>query len=138
MLVDNSLIFLRIAAQFLRGHAGVRVIGSVSHAADAVGRAQSLRPDVVLVDLMMPGISGLKLIPQLRTALPRVIIIAVSMMDHAGYRDAALQAGADAFVSKVDMDIELMPSIARLTQAGRSRSINEEEDIGGVFIFLAG
>jgi CheY-like chemotaxis protein len=114
LLVDDSPTFLRIAARFLGGYEDMAVVGTVQQGAEALPRAQQLRPDVVLVDLAMPDVPGLVAIPQLRAALPSLGIIAVSLFDAPAYRQAALGAGADAFVPKAALSTELLPAIRRL------------------------
>ena len=76
--------------------------------------AQDLEPDVALIDLSMPDLPGLELIPLLRAALPKIGIIALTLMDTEDYRKAALAAGADDFVSKDTMNIDLLPAIQKV------------------------
>jgi len=67
----------------------------------------------------MPGLPGLKAIPLLRGALPNLGIIALTLMEPNGYRQAALAAGADEFVSKATLATDLHPAIRRVWQFGR-------------------
>jgi DNA-binding NarL/FixJ family response regulator len=89
----------------------VRVVGSVVGGRNAVAEAERLQPRIILLDLQMPDVPGLKLLPQLRTGLPNAIIIALSLLDPDEYEDPALAAGADAFVSKMNVERDLLPSI---------------------------
>jgi DNA-binding NarL/FixJ family response regulator len=116
LLVDDNPHFLRILDRFLsvQRDGDVRVVGSVVGGRDAVAEAERLRPDVILVDLKMPDVPGLQLLPQLRKTLPKAILIALSLMDPEDYRDDTLAAGADAFVSKASLECDLLPAIQRL------------------------
>ncbi len=116
LLVDDNPHFLRILDRFLEIHGAgaVQVVGTVMAGRDAVAEAARLRPDVVLVDLTMPEVPGLTLLPQLRRTLADAILIALSLRDPAEYRAAAVAAGADAFVSKTRLECDLLPAIQRL------------------------
>lgn len=85
----------------------------------ALPKAQELKPDIVLIDLMMPDLPGLDAIPRLREALPHLGIIALTELDAEDYRQGALAVGADAFILKKDMQTELMPLIHRVLEERR-------------------
>jgi DNA-binding NarL/FixJ family response regulator len=123
LLVDDNLIFMRILTRFLEAQSGreVSVVGSADAGRKALTLAPLLRPQVILVDLAMPDIHGLDLIPRLRASLPEGIIIALTLMDPRSYRDAALAAGADAFVSKATLEGDLLSTIRPLARADRSQ-----------------
>lgn len=120
LLVDDNPIFLRILTRFLSEHSedSVQIVGSVVGGRDAVVEARRIRPDVVLLDLAMPDLPGLELLPRLRDALPGTIIIVLTLMDLHDCRRAALAAGADDVVSKVSLDRDLVPAIRRLASVG--------------------
>ena len=67
-----------------------------------------------LLDLSMPGMSGIDLIPILKEGVPDAAIIIVTLLDTLEYRKAAIAAGADAFVSKTVFATELIPTIQRV------------------------
>lgn len=116
LLVDDNPFYLRTLAHFLgREEGDVRVVGTVVGGRDAVLQAEQLRPDVVVVDLRMPERSGFQVLRELRARSPRPLLIAMSLMNPLECRDEALAAGADAFVSKVTLDADLIPTIRRLT-----------------------
>jgi DNA-binding NarL/FixJ family response regulator len=119
LLVDDSPLFLRIATRFLQEyyHDEVVVVGTASGGQEALTKARDLRPQVVLLDLAMPDLPGLEVIPYLRAASPEVGIVVVTLLDTDGYRLAAQEAGADAFVPKASLSIDLLPAIRRVVQA---------------------
>jgi DNA-binding NarL/FixJ family response regulator len=118
LLVDDSAVFLGAAGQFLQEHYAeeVNVVGTACGGDQAIVRAEALRPHVIVLDLRMPGMTGLEVVPWLRTLLPAVRIIMLTQLDGRGYREAALAAGADEFVSKASMDTDLLPAIRRVTR----------------------
>jgi two-component system NarL family response regulator len=124
LLVDDNPTFLRLAARFLREHCSdeVEVVGTLSEGEAAVQEAPELQPEVVLLDLSMPDLPGLKAIPLLRAELPEVRIIILTLLDTNGYRKAALAAGADGFVPKATLANDLMPTIRQVLQSDQPNS----------------
>ena len=116
-MVDDNPIVLRFAARFLDSSPGISVAGTATDAADALTQVLGLQPEVVVVDLRMPGMSGFELIPRLRAALPGVGLVALTVLDADAYRQAALSAGADGFVTKGTMVAELVPTIQRVARS---------------------
>lgn len=119
MLVDDNPIFLRAAVQFLEAQDDINVVGTAEGGEEALIYVQDLKPQTILVDLAMPGLPGLKTIPRLREALPQANVIALTVMDTKGFRKAALEAGADAFISKSTMRTDLVPAIRQLMQGSQ-------------------
>jgi DNA-binding NarL/FixJ family response regulator len=114
MLVDDNPTFLRILSRYLQQYDEVTVVGTAGGVEEAVAKAEHLRPQLILLDLAMPGVSGLDAIPRLRRTLPEVSIIALTLLETDGYRQAALRAGANEFVPKAVMSAELLPAIRRV------------------------
>ena len=120
LLVDDNPAFLRIATRFLQKHDDTVVIGTADGGEEALALAQDLQPDIVLVDLAMPGVSGLDTIPRLRAILPKVGIIALTVLDTNSYLQAAIEAGANDFVPKASLNTDLLPAIRRVAQTDPS------------------
>ena len=119
LLVDDNPTFLRIASRFLEKHDEVVLVGTAEGGVRALAQAQELRPQVILLDLAMPDLPGLEVIPRLREAVPEMRIIALTMLDTEEYRKAALAAGADEFIPKADLNTDLLPAIRRVIGVGR-------------------
>ena len=119
LLVDDNPVFLRNATRFLQEHDDIVVVGAAGGGEEAMAMAQDLQPDIVVIDLAMPGLSGLVTIPLLQVVLPEVGIIALTVLDTNGYRQAALAAGANDFVPKATLDTDLLPAIRRVAQGAR-------------------
>jgi DNA-binding NarL/FixJ family response regulator len=73
-----------------------------------------MQPAVVMLDLNLPDGLALDVLPQLRAAAPQARIIILTLWDGDAYRAAALEAGADAFVSKSAIHAQLLPAISQL------------------------
>ncbi len=122
LLVDDNQTFLRTAGSHLQSFADLQVVGAADSAGAALALASELQPHVVLLDLQMPDLPGLELIPQLRARLPWASIVILTLHDLKQYREAALAAGADAFVAKRSLLAELAPAIRRMAQVNCSQS----------------
>jgi DNA-binding NarL/FixJ family response regulator len=119
LLVDDDADFLRFAADYLSAQPGITVSGCAQGGREALLNSYSPKPDVVLVDLEMPDLSGLEVITNLRRNFPRLGIIAFSSLDLAHYGKWALAAGADACVPKSELMTDLVPTILALA-SGRA------------------
>jgi DNA-binding NarL/FixJ family response regulator len=118
MLVDDNATFLRILQRFLeeRGAGEISVIATAGGGTEALSKAPVVCPKIIVVDLAMPDMHGLEVIPRLRRILPDAGIIALTMLGGEGYRRAAIAAGADDFVTKGELEVELLPAIRRVGQ----------------------
>jgi DNA-binding NarL/FixJ family response regulator len=123
LLVDDNPTFLRILTRFLadQREEDLRVVGAVVGGREAMAQAERLQPEVILLDLEMPDVSGLDLLPRLRATVPNTRLVALTLMDPDNYKAAALAAGADAFVSKASLEHDLLPAIHGLAPFGYRR-----------------
>ena len=87
---------------------------------EVLAQAQNLQPQVILLDLDTSDQTGLETIVNLRTSLPEVGIIALSLLDADGYRQAVLATGANDLVLKGNLRTDLLPAIRRAAQDGRA------------------
>jgi DNA-binding NarL/FixJ family response regulator len=116
MLVDDNAMFLGILTHFLEQYPEVLVAGVAHNAQEALQAAPELQPDVILLDLVMPGLNGLDIIARLRQAVPATRIIILTLLDFESYRQKAFGAGADDFVAKANLDTALLPAIRKHAQ----------------------
>lgn len=114
MLIDDNQIFLRAASTFLERHEDFLIVCTAHEEDAAITQAQEQHPDIVLLDLDMPGQSGLTMIPKLRAACPRLSIIVLTMLNGSAYQQAARRAGSDGFVRKAEMYTDLLPAMRDL------------------------
>src|SRR3954470_22766008 len=102
LVVDDHPLFRAGVVTALKGEPDLEVCAEADNAANARTLAANLRPDAAVVDLMLQSDDGLKLVRELRTDLPALRIVVLSMLEAAVYRPKALQAGANFFVSKLE------------------------------------
>lgn len=119
LLVDDNPTFLNILVRFLEVHHQneLVIVGTAGVGEGVLAAAQVLRPQVILIALGMPGLPCLEIIARLRETLPEVGIIALTLLDTDGYREAALAAGANEFVAKATLTTDLLPAIRRVARA---------------------
>jgi DNA-binding NarL/FixJ family response regulator len=99
------------------------VCGEAKDGTEAVHRATELLPDLVLLDISMPGLNGLDVARLLREKVPTTKILIMSQHDPALLLPRAIEAGADACVDKNHLSTELLPVIARVTKAVDSQPV---------------
>ena len=114
MLVDDNPLFLAALQKLLATMDGIEVIGTASCGEQALSEAERLTPDLVLLDLMMPGMHGFDALSAMRALshVPQIVII--TLHDTADYRSEACSRGALALISKHALDEELRPLVAKL------------------------
>jgi len=91
----------------------VEVIGEAGDGAEAISLAGSLRPDVVLMDVRMPGMDGIEATAALRAVSRESAVVILSLYDDAKTRTRAKEAGAVAFVAKHRMEEKLLAVVRR-------------------------
>jgi two-component system response regulator DegU len=114
LLVDDNAEFLDAATRFLTDKPRIEIAGKMLSGREVVTQISMLKPDLVLMDLMMPGMNGLeatRLLKQL-PAPPKVLV--VSLHDDQSFRNAAQDAGADGFLSKRELSKKLLPLVETL------------------------
>jgi two-component system nitrate/nitrite response regulator NarL len=111
LLVDDHPVVRRGLASCLAQHEHLAIAGEAGDGHEAVAKAKELLPDVVLLDIDMPGMSGLAVSEVLRKELPRVKVLVLSMYQRAEYLHRILQSGAQGYVLKEAAPEELVKAI---------------------------
>ncbi|MBN9328335.1 MAG: DNA-binding response regulator [Cellulomonas sp. 73-145] len=119
LVVDDHALHRDGARQILAQDPEFEVVGEAATGETAVTLALRLRPDVVLMDIRLPGISGVEATRRIREADPAIRVLMVSAYDDDEYVRGALQAGASGHLSKAAPGGELVEAI-RLVVEGRS------------------
>ncbi len=113
LLVDDHEGFINAALRHLRKVEWLDIVGRASNGLEAIERSETLRPDVVLMDLAMPEMGGLQATRLIKTQDAPPFIVIASHFDDAEHREHAMRAGADDFVSKLSYIQEVLPILER-------------------------
>jgi DNA-binding NarL/FixJ family response regulator len=119
LLVDDHAVMRTGLANMLASSPGFCVIGEADEGAAAVAFAQSHQPDVILLDLMMPGMSGLECLKQLRECCPECKVLILTSSEFQQDIKEALAAGASGYVIKTARPQELMSAIVSVSEGGQ-------------------
>jgi DNA-binding NarL/FixJ family response regulator len=114
LVVDDDLISHRIVTALLARHPQIEIVGRAYSGREALEQVAQTAPDLVLMDWSMPEMSGLQATLQIKSSTQSPCIVMVTMNDSPEYRALAAAAGADGFISKMDVVTELCPLITTL------------------------
>jgi serine/threonine protein kinase/DNA-binding CsgD family transcriptional regulator len=110
-LADDHRILRTSLAMFLNDNDGIEVVGEADDGQQALEIAREYRPDVLLLDLNMPGVSGLDILPQLRATCPDTKVLVLTGRDEDAYIVRALRAGAHGYILKTIDESDLLQAV---------------------------
>ena len=112
VVIDDSEEYRLIVRGLLRSvHDVTTFVGDAANGADGLALVRRERPDMVITDLVMPGLDGVELTRRIRLELPRTKVILMSSYIEDAYQLMAPDSGADAFVNKQVITRTLLPAI---------------------------
>ncbi len=121
LLVDDQSVVRRALRVRFHLEPDLEVVGEASTGTEALTLAQTLTPDVVLMDIEMPEMDGIEAITALRRVVPQSVVVILSIHDDAQTRGRAQAAGAAAFVEKRGATDALLSAIRQAAgQVGKS------------------
>jgi len=123
LLADDHQIVRRGLVALLRSLPDIEVVGEASNGPEAVKLALELRPDVVIMDMSMPLMSGHEATCQIKSRLPEIRIVALSMYEEPEIMERIYQAGVDSYVLKTAPVQDLLAAI-------RGRGTREQQALG--------
>jgi DNA-binding NarL/FixJ family response regulator len=119
LVADDHEIVRAGLVSLLKGHEGWEICGQASNGREAVALATELKPDAVILDVGMPSLNGLEAARQILRINPGIKILILTMTDADQLAQAALDAGARAFILKTDASRDLVAAVEAL-QANRT------------------
>lgn len=138
LLVDDHSLVRRGFRRILEDESDIVVAGEASDGEQAVVQAQQLRPQVILMDCALPGMSGLEATRKILQQSPGTLILMLSMHEEETLVRQAMEAGARGYILKNAMDLDLGAAIRKVAagetvldkQLARSSSLKGERDYG--------
>lgn len=118
LLVDDHSLVRKGFRRMLEDDAGVQVVGEACDGAEGVKLARELRPDVVVMDMSIPGLNGAQATIEILKQVPTTQVVVVSMYSGENYVRSAFEAGARGYVLKNALDIDLA-SVVKKVAAGQ-------------------
>jgi two-component system, NarL family, response regulator NreC len=119
LVVDDHAVVRSGLKLLLSAEPDLEVVGEAGNARDAVFEVRAQKPDVVLLDVVMPGESGIEAVPKLLHESPETKVLVLSMQDDPNYVREAFAAGASGYVLKEAADAEVVDAIRQVAEGGR-------------------
>ena len=111
LTVDDQVVFRHAARDVIGATAGFESVGDAGSGEEAVAAVERLRPDLVLLDVRMPGIGGIEAARRITEAHPGTVVVLISIEDSDEFAEDARACGAAALVRKQDFGPALLRSI---------------------------
>jgi DNA-binding NarL/FixJ family response regulator len=119
LLADDHSLVRRGFRRLLEDEAGIRVVGEACSGVEAVELARALRPDVIVMDMAMPGLNGNQATIEILKFLPGVGVVILSMYEEANYVRNAMKAGARGYLLKNASEVDLGAAIKSVARGKR-------------------
>jgi len=107
LIVDDNAVVRSLVRRLFESQSGFEIAGEAENGRDAIDKAEKLKPDLIILDLVMPVMTGLEAAPLLKQLLPDVLIILFTQQEGSEVERLAQAAGIDAVVSKSQVASEL-------------------------------
>ena len=111
IFADDHKIFRQALVGLIEGKADIHLVGEASNGEEAVDLARKFNPDVIVMDISMPRMNGVEATRQIKTELPSVRVVVLSMYQDKQIARIMIEAGAEAFLTKSVSSAELLQAI---------------------------
>ncbi len=127
VLVDDHPVMRKGLALTLDAEMDLFVVGQMSSAEEAMGEIERLEPDLAIIDISLPGMSGMELVKHLQARMPELRTLVVSRHDESLYAERAIRAGARGYIMKLEAGDVIVKAVRQVMDGGIyvSDEINE-------------
>jgi DNA-binding NarL/FixJ family response regulator len=122
LAVDDQEVFRRVARQLIAATEGFEQVGEAASGDEALALAAQLHPDLVLLDVRMPGLDGVETARRLATVAPEAVVVLISLDGIADLPSSIVLAGAKAHVRKQDLSPRRLQDLWRVHGMHAQRS----------------
>jgi two-component system, NarL family, response regulator DegU len=122
LITDDHAILREGLISLIEKQADISVVGEAEDGPECLEKAAALHPDVVVLDVKIPGISGIEACRQLKATEPKARVVILSMYEDYEYINRALQAGADGYLLKKVAGSELVNAIRQVNKGEKAFS----------------
>ena len=132
LIADDEQIVIEGIKDSIDWHQyGIEVVGTAKNGTEALKLAKELKPDIIISDIKMPGLSGLELIEELKEFLPNVKVILISAYEEFDYAKQAISLGVNSYLSKPVKKAEVIDEVSKI-KSQLERKLHEEEIAKGL------
>ena len=118
LIVDDHPLMRKGIAMTIDAERDLKVTGQVDSAEEALEKLDAIGPDLVIIDISLPGMNGLELVKHLQALHPELPLMVVSRHDETLYAERALRAGAKGYVMKLEAADTIVEAIRRVLRGG--------------------
>jgi two-component system, NarL family, invasion response regulator UvrY len=129
LLVDDHAVVREGYRRLLERDAAIQVVGEAANSGEAYDRAADLEPQVIVMDIALPGVSGIEAMRRILARRPQQCVLMFSMHDDAIFASRALEAGARGYVTKASAPEVLVDAISAVARGERYLSPDVESGI---------
>jgi DNA-binding NarL/FixJ family response regulator len=129
LLSDDHKMVRKGLSAVLQTEKDMEVVGEASNGREALELARQCKPDVVIMDIAMPDMSGIEATRAIKAELPATRVIALSMYERREYVRQAIKAGADGYLLKTDAPEELIAAVRKLCEGQSVFSLSLDRNL---------
>jgi two-component system, NarL family, invasion response regulator UvrY len=118
LIVDDHAVIREGLRKLLSLDEDIQVVGTASHSDEAIRFISTLVVDIILLDISMPGRSGLEILPEIKYIQPEAKVIVLSMHKEAQFVTRAMKAGASGYLTKELVSQEIIKAVKHVTNGG--------------------
>ena len=127
LLIDDSKAVVRELRSLLSLNPGWLVCGEGINGVEAVEKARSLRPDLILMDISMPQMNGIEATRIIRREVPESAVILISQNDPIIVSRQAAESGASGYLAKADLALNLVTVMNRVVESQKFREVGSRQ-----------
>ncbi len=133
IIADDHPIVRKGIKQIFEGTDDIGVVAEVSNGQELLDVIKKVRADIILLDISMPGRSGLDILKQIKYEMPGLMILILSMFPEEQYAIRALKAGASGYITKESAPEELINAVHKVQSGGKYVSLTLAEKLADKF-----